>query len=76
MLAQLPMYLESILQILGALTVLGTIIAKLIPGEKDDAIVAKMEGFWLKISMFLPSLGINPKTKELKEALEEAKGKK
>ena len=71
--AMLPDYLEHILAALGSLVLLGTVIAKLTPSKKDDEILNKASSLMFKLVSFLPTLGMNPNTKKLMDALKEAK---
>lgn len=70
--AYLPVAM-NVLSALGALCLLATIIAKMTPSPKDDEAVGKVYGYLLKVIQFLPTLGINPQTQKIQEALEEAK---
>lgn len=58
-LAEFPMYLNALVEIVGALVILATIITKLTPSPKDDE---ALEGFKLKWHAFLawlPTFGYN-----------------
>lgn len=70
---EMPDWLQVILTMLGAVVVLATCIVRLTPNKKDDEVMGKVEKMFVKLLMFLPTLGINPKTKEMMESLEEAK---
>ena len=70
---QLPEWAQILLSLLGSLVVLGTCIARITPSKKDDEIVGKAEKIWHKIILFIPSLGMNPKTKKMQESLAELK---
>jgi hypothetical protein len=63
----------NILSALGALCLFATIVAKMTPSPKDDEVVGKVYGYLLKLIQFLPTLGVNPQTQKIQEALEEAK---
>lgn len=71
--ASIPNYLEHILAALGSLVLFGTVIAKLTPSKKDDEFLDKASGLLFKLISFLPTLGMNPNTKKMMEALKEAK---
>ena len=60
------------MEVLGAVCILATVIVRLTPSKSDDAIVEKMDGFFFKALSFLPTIGINPNTAKLKDALVEA----
>jgi hypothetical protein len=68
----LPDYVEHILAALGSLVLFGTVIAKLTPSKKDDDLLDKASSLFFKLVSFLPTLGMNPNTKKLVEALKEA----
>lgn len=63
--------IELALELIGALAVAATIIAKLTPTPKDDGAVKKISDIVFKIIKYLPTFGVNPKTKQLEEALKE-----
>lgn len=60
-------------EMLGALTVLATIIARKTKSVKDDEAVEGLTKFYLKAISYLPTLGVNPKTKRMEEELKELK---
>jgi len=72
LLAALPSIVELTSQLLGALVIVATVIAKLTKTPKDDEVVGKVRGYTLKTLRYLPTLGINPQTKSLEEAIEVA----
>lgn len=72
-LSLLPEWAQMLTSAMGALVLLATVIVRMIPGSKDDLMVDKVEGYWRKAIMFLPTLGMNPKTKKLMEAIDELK---
>lgn len=59
--------------LLLAVVVVATLVVRLTPSPKDDAAVGKVSALLLKVCAWLPTIGVNPETKKLKEALEEAK---
>lgn len=61
--------IELGLEILGALVVFATIVVKLTPTKSDNEFVKKVADIVFKVFKYLPTLGVNPKTKELEEAL-------
>lgn len=65
---QIEQYAVIIAQVLGLLTIGATIVVRLTPSkiddEKIDGIAAKI---WKYIN-YLPTLGVNPRTKKLEEA--------
>ena len=58
---------------IGALVVFASVIVRLTPSIKDDEILDKIEGFWVKAVSWLPTIGINPRTKELIAAMKAMK---
>lgn len=69
-LEQVKFYVEILSQVVFGLTILATIVVRVIPGKKDDAVVSGIAGKASKLIHMLPTWGINPKTKELEAALE------
>ena len=62
-------YVPLISQVLMAITILATILARAFPKEKalSDGLTANI----LKVISYLPTLGIDPRTKALEEALKD-----
>ena len=58
-------------QLLGALTVVASIIAQITPTPKDDKLVSKVSGYILAVIKWLPTIGINPNTKKIEDAYNE-----
>jgi len=73
LLPKLPHYLELLAQVLGSLVVVATVVVRLTPSETDNAAVKKYADILLKVISYLPTLGMNPKTKQLEKAYEELK---
>lgn len=63
--------IEPVLTILGAITVLATVIVKFTPTKTDDQMVSKVGKAFVKILQWLPTIGINPRTKKLEETIME-----
>lgn len=75
-LANLPAHIETLCEVIGAITILATVIVRLTPSKKDDESVLNIaKGFWKAVS-YLPTIGINPRTKKLEEAYKEVSGPK
>ncbi len=71
----LPIF-NSVLQVLGGLCITATIMVR-IPGlSGGKAAVDGISGYWTKLVQFLPTLGVNPQTKKLEEALKAEQDKK
>jgi len=73
LLIKLPHYLELLAQVLGALVVVATAVARVTPSKSDNIKVQKVSDKVLKVVSYLPTLGINPKTAQFKKAYEELK---
>jgi len=71
--AKVPAWIQAISLVLSGIVVVATAIAQLTPTEKDDAVVGKFKILSDKLVHWLPTLGINPKTKELQKKVEESK---
>lgn len=57
------------------LVILATVIARITPTKKDDKFSLEAASFLEKALAFLPTIGVNPATKKLNEALKEAQAK-
>lgn len=62
--------LEFALEIIGAIAVIATIVAHLTPNPKDDGVVKKIATAVFKIIAYMPTIGVNPKTKELEKIVD------
>jgi len=69
------MYFDFAAQLCFGIAILATIITRLTPKKKDDEMVAAWIEKMVKVLGYLPTFGINPRTKELEKALAEAKNK-
>jgi len=72
LLAKVPSWIQAISLVLSGIVVVATAVAQLTPTEKDDVVVGKFKVLSDKLIHWLPTLGINPKTKELKKKVEES----
>jgi hypothetical protein len=75
LLQKIPDVIELIALFGMAVSILATLIVRVIPGTKDDEAVNKFIGFFLKGLKWLPTIGVNPQTKKLEEAYAELKAK-
>lgn len=64
-------YLPYVSEGLVALMVLATIVVKLTKSSADDVMVDSFSNKLLKAMSYLPTIGVNPRTKHLEEALKE-----
>lgn len=74
-LAKVPDLLQVVALIGMAVSILATLIARLTPTKVDDEAVGKVTGFFVKALQWLPTIGVNPRTKKLEEAYLELKEK-
>ena len=73
LLPKLPMYAEFVSQVLGALVVIATAIVRVTPSKSDNRKVQKVADKVFQILAYAPTLGVNPKTKEMEKAYQELK---
>lgn len=66
----LPVVVD-VLAALGGLTLAATLVVRITPSKSDDEVVGKIAGYWLKVIRWFPTIGVNPNTKKLEEALAE-----
>ncbi len=67
--------LALIPDVIASIVVAATVLVRVTPTKKDDAAVLSLGGKVWKAIQWLPTIGVNPQTKALKEAYEEAKAK-
>ena len=67
--------LELVFEVIGVLAVVATVIVQLTPDPEDDGKVKKVSDAIFKIISYLPTFGINPRTKKMEEALKEKENK-
>ena len=65
----IPGYILILCQVLGGLVILATIIVRLTPSKDDDIKVNSLRVKFLRFLGWLPTIGVNPKTKKLEEYL-------
>lgn len=70
-LSKVPDVLEVASLALTALTVFATILARITPNKKDDAIVSSVSGWIWSFVKFAPTIGVNPQTQKIEEAYKE-----
>lgn len=71
----IPKALE-IIEIVAIFLAITTLLAQaigryLIKGVKDDELIAKYSGWVWKVIEYLPTIGVNPGTKKIREAYED-----
>jgi len=67
-------YLPAVLQVLGAIVIAATAVVKVTPNPKDDPAVDSIANKFFKAVSYLPTIGINPRTKKIEEAYKDVKG--
>lgn len=72
----IPHWAELILELLGALVVVATVVARMMPKSSFGDRVGKIAPVLWKVIAWLPTIGINPKTKKLEETVKEMGEKK
>lgn len=64
-------YGPAVLQVLGALVIIATIVVRFTPSKEDDLKVQGLAAKFFRFMAYLPTIGINPRTKKLEEAYKE-----
>ncbi|MBA3756307.1 MAG: hypothetical protein H0X02_08820 [Nitrosomonas sp.] len=70
-LTNFPHYVDELCKIITALTIVATLVVRLTPSKSDDVLVDSFKAKLLKFLSYLPTWGINPRTKKLEEALKD-----
>jgi hypothetical protein len=66
---------EIVPEVLSALMVLATVVVRFTPSKADDKVALSVSDKVLKAIHWLPTIGVNPKTKALEDAYLSAKAK-
>lgn len=74
-LQKVPDWIEMIALLGMILSLLATVLVRLTPSTTDDEKVGAFIAKFQKVLHWLPTIGINPKTKKLQEAYQELKAK-
>jgi hypothetical protein len=61
--------LGAIPEVLTGVVLVATVVARFTKTPKDDEVVSKLREFLLKALRYAPTIGVNPQTKKLEEAL-------
>jgi Na+-transporting NADH:ubiquinone oxidoreductase subunit NqrC len=61
--------MQGLCMAIGAITLLATVIVRLTPTKVDDQAMGKVSKVVLKVLHWLPTIGVNPQTKKLEEAI-------
>jgi len=73
-LAKIPDIIQIIALVGMVLTLVATVVVRFTPSKLDDEVVAGLAGKLIKVLQWLPTIGVNPRTKALEEAYKEIKG--
>jgi len=73
MLDQVMYYIDIFAQLVLAVSILATIVVRLTPSRVDDERTSRVVRFVVIALSYLPTFGINPRTRELEKALEVVK---
>lgn len=68
--SKLPQWAQIAAMYLGALTVVATIVVRFTKSKRDDEMVSKVTKYIWKVIDWLPTIGVNPKSKAYKDAYE------
>lgn len=71
--AQVPEWLTLIALFVTSLCIAATAVARFTASKVDDEYVSKFTSYVLKVVAYLPTFGVNPRTKHLEETIKELK---
>lgn len=71
LMGSLPEKLKLVAEVLGLLCVVATVVVRLTPDPKDDEKAGKIVDILLKVINYLPTIGVNPRTKKLEAVVKE-----
>ena len=74
-LAKLPDLIQVASLALTTLTLVATVVVRVTPSKADDQAVGKFTSMLMGVLHWLPTIGVNPQTKKLEEAIYELKEK-
>ena len=69
--SKLPEYFTVAAEVIGVIAIVATVVVRLTPNKEDDEKVGKIVKLIFRLVSYLPTLGINPKTKNLEKAVKE-----
>ena len=72
-LSNLPELIQGASVALTVITLVATLLVRLTPSKRDDECVSKLTCVLMGVLHWLPTIGINPQTKKLEEAIESLK---
>lgn len=65
--------LDGLSHLVLGVVIVATVVARLTPSPKDDEVIGNIRKAILTSLKFLPTLGMNPQTKKLEEAVKDMK---
>lgn len=71
-LQSIPDFIQIIALLVLTLVIFATVVARLTPTKKDDEIIGSIGAWAIKAIRFLPTIGINPSTKQKELELKRA----
>ena len=66
-------YADMLAQFMFGLMIVASVLVRVIPGKKDDEALSSIWSKVQKVLGYMPTFGINPRTKKLQEALDAMK---
>lgn len=69
--AKLPESIKLVAEIIGVVCLVATVVVHITPNPDDDGKIKKFTDVIFKVINYLPTLGINPRTKKLEESVKE-----
>lgn len=74
-LKKIPDIIEIASLVLTTITLVATVVVRLTPTKADDVFMGKISGTFLRILQWLPTIGVNPKTKQMEQTIAELREK-
>jgi hypothetical protein len=74
-LQKIPDVIQIVALIGMTVAILATVIVRITPSHSDDEKLNALLDKFLRVLSWLPTIGINPRTKEMEKALEELRKK-
>lgn len=72
--SKLPEIIDIACQLFTSLAIFATVVSRALAKPDVQTKVGKIADKGLELMQYLPTIGVNPKTKQMKEALKEARG--
>ena len=63
--------LNFIFHLTGILCILATFLVRLTPTDRDDKVIGRFAKWFFLLMHFMPTIGLNPKTKKMKNMLDQ-----